>query len=307
VIPSPTGVVRRRPARQSQVLGRVGLVLVAAVIAVALLGPLMSHGSSYDFVGVPFAPPSSTQPLGTDVLGRNALTRLLNGGYTILGLSAAATITGVSVGASLGIVAAYRGGWVDECIMRVLDVLLAFPQVILALVVLSILGSALPLIILVVAATHAPQVARVARAATLRTKDEDYVRFAEMIGVPKLRIICVELLPNIATPLAVEFGLRLTFSIALIAGLNFIGMGLQPPAPDWGLMINENRIGVVTNPWPIAVPVILISVLTIGINLTIDSWLRHRTNGKHSGSEPISLHGEQEVQLAATALDEVGR
>jgi peptide/nickel transport system permease protein len=295
---------RRRRLSNGLALGYIGSALAIAVVALAVFGPVLSQGSSFSFVGSPFSAPTKAHILGTDVLGRDAFTRLLNGGYSILALSTLSTVLGVGLGALLGIIAGYRRDWLDESIMRILDVLLAFPQIILALVVLSILGSAPPLIILVVAAIHTPQVARVARAATLRTREEEYIRFAEMIGVSKLKIVLFELLPNIMTPLAIEFGLRLTFSIALIAGLNFVGMGLQPPAPDWGLMINEDRIGVATNPWPVAVPIVLISALTIGINLVMDSWLRRWSQGRTNEGAPLSLHGEHAVDMVAEELSE---
>lgn len=255
-------------------LGTAGLVLAFVVIAIALVGPFLTTGSSFSFIGKPFRPPSASALLGTDVLGRDVLTRVLAGGISALLLSTLATIIGVAVGTALGILAGYRKGVVDDAIMRALDVVMAFPQIILAMLFVSILGPQLWLIVLVVAALHAPQVARVARAATLRSAEEDYVRYAEMLGTPVRTIVAREILPNIATPLAVEFGLRLTYSIALIAGLNFLGLGVQPPTPDWGLMINENRIGIATNPWPVVIPVVLIAVLTIGINLFIDSRLR---------------------------------
>ena len=255
-------------------LGAVGFALAAAVIALALLGPLLAPASPTDFVGIPFQPPSAAALLGTDMLGRDVLSRVLCGGYKILGMSALATVIGVLTGALLGLAAGYAKGAADELIMRLLDVALAFPQTILALLFVSLIGPEPWLIILVVAAIHAPQVARVARAATLRVAEEDFVRFAEAIGMSSAKIMVREILPNIVNPLMVELGLRFTYSIAIIAGLSFLGFGQQPPAPDWGLMINENRIGLASNPWPVVVPVLLIAILTIGTNLFTEAVAR---------------------------------
>ncbi|MBL8580926.1 MAG: ABC transporter permease [Rhizobiaceae bacterium] len=255
-------------------LATVGIACVGFVAFLALAGPFLSPYSPEEFVGAPFQPPGGTLWLGADALGRDALSRVLSGGYRTLGLAAVATVLGVAAGALLGMAAGFLKGTADEAIMRLLDVALAFPQMIFALLFLSILGSDPWLVVLVVAAVHAPQVARVARAGTLRVAGEDFVRHAEAIGTPPLRILLREILPNISVPLLVELGLRYTYSIALIAGLSFLGLGQQPPTPDWGLMINENRIGMGSNPWPVLAPVILIVLLTIGVNLVTDALAR---------------------------------
>ena len=255
-------------------LGTVGLVLVALVVGLALLGPWIAPHSPVEFVGVPFQSPAPDLLLGADILGRDVLSRVLAGGYNILTLAAVATVMGVGAGALLGMMAGYLKGMLDEVTMRLLDVAMAFPQTILALLFVSIIGPKMWLITLMVAVIHAPQVARVARAATLRVAEEDFVRFAEAIGMSRWKIMLREIFPNIVNPLLVELGLRFTYSIALIAGLSFLGFGQQPPAADWGLMINENRIGMAQNPWPVVVPILLIAVLTIGMNLFTDAVAR---------------------------------
>ncbi len=255
-------------------LGRVGIGLAGFVIALALAGPLLAPYAPEAFIGAPFQPPNAAMPLGADVLGRDVLSRILTGGYRTLGLAAAATLLGVAAGALLGMAAGFFKGAADEAIMRLLDVALAFPQTIFALLFLSILGSEPWLMALIVAAIHMPQVARVARAGTLRVSGEDFVRHAEAVGMSPLRILVTAILPNISVPLLVELGLRYTYSIALIAALSFLGLGAQPPASDWGLMINENRIGMASNPWPVLVPVFLIAILTVGVNLFTDALSR---------------------------------
>ncbi len=269
--PAAKGRLRRAGAYG---LGGAGSALAAAVVLVALVGPLVAPASPTEFVGIPFQRPSATAWLGTDILGRDVLSRVLCGGSGTLGLAAAATLLGVVGGGLLGLAAGYVKGMADEIIMRLLDVALAFPQTVLALLFVSLLGSAPWLIVLVVAAIHAPQVARVARTAALAVAEEDFVRFAEAIGMARAKIMVSEISPNILGPLLVELGLRFTYSIAIIAGLSFLGFGPQPPTPDWGLMINENRIGLASNPWPVAVPILLIAALTIGTNLLTESVAR---------------------------------
>jgi peptide/nickel transport system permease protein len=202
------------------------------------------------------------------------LSRVLWGGREILALAVLATAIGIVAGTALGTTAGYARGVADEAIMRTMDVALAFPQIILALLLVSIVGPKLWLVCLAVAAIHAPQVARVSRAATLRTVEQDHVKYAEAFGIPRRRVILGEVVPNIISPVMVETGLRLTYSIAIIASLSFLGFGLQPPSADWGLMVNENRIGIQQNPWPVIAPIVLIAILTVGANMFSDAVAR---------------------------------
>jgi peptide/nickel transport system permease protein len=155
--------------------------------------------------------------------------------------------------------------------MRGVDVFLAFPQLVFALLLVSIAGPKLWLIVLAVGISHAPQVARVLRSATLDVSEREYVKAVEMQGMRPIKVMTKEIIPNLIAPLMVETGLRLTYSIVIIAGLAFLGFGQPPPAPSWGLMINENRIGLASNPWAVVVPVILIALLTIGTNTFTDA------------------------------------
>jgi peptide/nickel transport system permease protein len=253
---------------------QVGLVLAGLVILTALAGPYLAPHSPTDFVGAPNSPPGDGAMFGTDNIGRDVLSRFLSGGRSLLGLSVVATVLGVTLGAALGIVAAYLGRWRDELIMRVGDVVLAFPQVVVALLVLSTRGTSVWLIVLVVGLSHVPRVARVLRDAALGVVERDFVKAAEATGVRRWRIMTGEILPNVTGPLMVELGLRLTFSIGLIAALSFLGLGVQPPTADWGLMINENRIALTFQPWGVVLPVIAIAVLTIGTNLVTDGLAR---------------------------------
>jgi peptide/nickel transport system permease protein len=266
------GSLLRRTLRLGRV--RVGLGLVAVVTALALFGPLLAPHGPTEFVGRPYADPSARAWFGTDGLGRDALSRFLWGGQSVLVLSLAATALGVGGGIAVGLVAATARGWVDEVLMRLADVALAFPQIVLVLLLVSTLGPQPWLIVATVGFAHAPRVARVTRGAALEVAERDFVKSARAIGEPTWRLLGAEILPSIASPLLVEFGLRLTYSIGLVAAVGFIGFGLQPPAADWGLMINENRIGLTIQPWPVLLPVIAIGLLTVGLNLLTDGFAR---------------------------------
>jgi peptide/nickel transport system permease protein len=252
----------------------IGLALAGVVVAIAVIGPFVAPYSATEFVSRTFAMPSGKYWLGTDVLARDVLSRVLDGGWLLLVVASIATVLGVAIGALAGITAAYYRGWRDGFIMRCVDVLLAFPAIVFALLLVSIAGPKLWLVVVAVGVTHAPQVARVMRAAALDICEKDHIKAVELIRIPSRKIILGELLPNLATPLMVEIGLRLTWSIVIIAGLSFIGFGLQPPAANWGLMLNENRVGLVSNPWCVIVPAALIALLTVGVNTYTDAIAR---------------------------------
>ena len=254
--------------------GTLGLTFCFLVLSVALVGPLLVKASPFDFVAPPFTPPTADLLLGSDALGRDVFVRLVHGGLQILLLAFFASGTGVLVGAILGVCAGYFRGVVDNVLMRLLDVILAFPQTILALLFVSILGPKWWIVLGIVALIHVPEVARVIRSAAMRIATEEFIQFADVVGTSRWRIVSQEILPNLLSLIVVEFGLRLTYSIAIITVLSFLGFGQQPPTPDWGLMINENRIGLTVNPWPVIAPVALIAILAIGVNLVADAMLQ---------------------------------
>ena len=253
---------------------RVGLVLSGFVIALALFGPLLSRSDPNEFVGAPFIGPSGEALLGTDFLGQDVLQRVLHGGRTLLWMSLTATILGVLIGLAIGMIAGYSRRRVDGSLMWLMDVILAFPQIVLAVVFVSMLGPLPWLIVLVVALTHIPRVARLTRSLTADCVRQEYIEAAESIATPKSRILIREVLPNLTTPLAVEATIRLAWSVAIIAALSFVGFGVQPPFPDWGLMINENRIGLVVQPWSVLAPVFLVAILAVGVSLVGDGIAR---------------------------------
>jgi peptide/nickel transport system permease protein len=254
--------------------GAIGLTLAGLIMAVAVIGPYLAPHGIADIVGPDLTKPSAHFLLGTDYLGRDVLSRVLDGGWVLLLMAAAATAIGVGLGAAAGISAAYLRGVADGAIMRTVDVILAFPQLVFALLLLSILGPRLWLITLTVGITHAPQVGRVIRAATLDVSEQDYVKAVELQGMRPGKVMVKEILPNLVTPLMVEIGLRMTYSIIIIAGLAFLGFGQNPPAASWGELINDNRAYLAVNPWAVIAPAVLIALLTIGVNTYSDAIAR---------------------------------
>ncbi|AOP54782.1 MULTISPECIES: ABC transporter permease [Brevibacterium] len=255
--------------------GKIGLVLTIIVLILALGGPLLlpwaTGNTATEFVAKPFSPYGL---FGTDNLGRDVFSRFIAGGLTLIVYSVLATALGMILGAIIGMLTAYVGGMFDSVVMRLNDVVLAIPQLVFALLAITVLGPQGWVLVTVIGVTHAPRIARVARSATLGVINEDYILAAEMYAMPRWKMLLRELLPNITGPLSVEAGLRLTYSIGAIASLSFLGLGLQPPAADWGLMINENRIALSIQPWGVLLPVIAIALLTVGTNLLADSFAR---------------------------------
>ncbi len=253
---------------------RVGLGLTAAIVLLALIGPFFAPYDPAAVVGIPYSSPSAKFPLGTDYLGHDVLSRVLWGGRSVVWMAFAGATLGVAVGAAIGLFAGYSRSRLDDVLMRGMDVILAFPQIVLILLFVSILGSKLWLIVLLVAVAWVPQVARVVRGVTADIAHREYVESAEAIALPRRQILLHEILPNVTTPLMVEYGLRLTWSIALVAAVSFLGFGIQQPNADWGLMINENRTGLTIQPWAVVVPAACIAVFAVGTNFVTEGISR---------------------------------
>ncbi len=253
---------------------RIGLGLVLIIAAIAIFGPLIAPHGPADFIGLPNTGPTGAARFGTDHLGQDVWSRFLDGGREILLLASAATLLGLAIGTSFGLLAAYSRGALDDILMRSMDVILAFPSIMLALVAIATLGASGWLIILAVGLTNVPRVARVTRAAAQPIVERDFVAAAEAIGVPRWRILFGEILPNVLSPLMVEASLRLTYSIGLIAGLAFLGFTPNPNGADWGLMIQENQIALVVQPWGVVLPIIAVALLTMGTGMVGDGIAR---------------------------------
>jgi peptide/nickel transport system permease protein len=253
---------------------RIGLGLVLFVAGTALLGPLFAPHGPADFIGLPNQLPFGPARFGTDHLGQDVWSRFLDGGRTILLLATASTLLGLALGTSVGLLAAYSRGWLDDVLMRGMDVILAFPQILLTLVAISTLGPSGWLMVLAVGLTNMPRVARVTRGAAQPIVERDFVAAAEAIGVPRWRILFGEVLPNVLSPLMVESSLRLTYSIGLIAAIAFLGFTTNPNGADWGLMIQENFIALVVQPWGVVLPMAAVALLTMGTGMVGDGIAR---------------------------------
>jgi peptide/nickel transport system permease protein len=274
--PATTPGLFRRALRQKRFT--FGFVVTLLIVAFVIFAPFFAPYGESETAGPPY---SKDGFLGTDYLGQDVLSRVMYGGQEILLISVFATVLGMVAGVLIGVVAAYSGGWWDEVIMRLNDVLLAFPQILLALVVLTALQDpALWAIVVLVGASHAPRVARVARGVALGIVSRDFVVAAEALGERRSRVILAEVLPNMTGPLLAEAGLRLTYSIALVAALGFLGFASDPGAANWGQMMNENRLGLATQPWAVMAPVLMIAIFTIATNLMADGLAQLAQRGE---------------------------
>jgi peptide/nickel transport system permease protein len=259
---------RRRPAWMRQKRVTVGLSITLLVVVIAVFGRFVAPHGENEVVGPPF---SKVGALGTDYLGQDVLSRLLYGGRDILLIALLGTIVGMVIGVTVGVVAAYAGGWWDEVIMRLNDVTLAFPQILLSLVVLTSVNTPRAwMIVILIGLSHAPRVARLARGVALGLVSRDFVHAAEALGERRSRVILAEVLPNMNAPLLAEAGLRLTYSIGLVGALAFLGFATNPDAANWGLMIKENLLAMSTQPWAVLGAVFLIGLFTVGTNMLAD-------------------------------------
>jgi len=265
---------RRRIAPLSNVGAWIGAVVLVMVVVIALVGPWLAPHSPDQPIAAPFTPPGSGHPLGTDFLGRDVLSRLLWGGRSVLLFAGAATTIAYAVGLAVGLLAGYSRSWIDPALMRSVDILLAFPALVFILLLAAALGTGIWSVLLATAVIQVPGIARIIRTATLEQSVRGFVEVAVLRGETTPSILRREILPNIAGPISADIGLRFTWSVILIASVNFLGLGLQPPAADWGVMVSENRGGLNLNPYAMLAPALILGALTVAINLVSDSLAR---------------------------------
>ena len=267
----PPGLIRQAmKLRRTQI----GVTLSLLLIAVALIGPFVAPFGSTEYVDMPNTLSVPGTLLGTDYFGQDVLSRFLFGGRTILILAIIATSIGITLGTTLGLTAAYLRGRYDEIIMRALDVILSFPQVLLSLVVISMFGPSNVLIICTVGLSTTPRIARIIRGAAISVVERDFISAAEALGETRKRVVFAEVLPNVTSSLLVEMNLRLTYSVGLIASLAFLGFTPEPNAANWGLMIQENRVALTEQPWGVILPTVALALMTIGTGLVGDGLSR---------------------------------
>jgi len=257
---------------------KIGMLMVFIMAMVALFAPMIAPFGETEIVGDVWLDPGGTFLLGTDNLGRDMLSRLLYGGRNTIAIAFLITTLSFTVGIVLGFLGATVGGWVDLLLSRLIDILMAFPTLIFALMILSVVGTSVPALIVVIALLDSTRVFRISRAVAMDVEVMEFVEVARLRGEGIWWIMRQEILPNALPPLVAEFGLRFCFVFLFIASLSFLGLGLQPPTADWGGMVRENSgaitFGMLTPLWPASA----IAFLTVGVNLIVD-WFLHLSSG----------------------------
>ena len=269
--------------------GRIGFAIVAVHLALALAGPWIAPYPPTDYhLDARFSGPSSEYWLGTDEFGRDVFSRVLAGARSIIWISVIGTIFGVTLGTVVGVTSGYLGGKIDQFIMRIVDWFLAIPSLLLTILVINMASQRFSnidhswIIIFVIGISFMPNNSRVIRSAALAIKPLEFVQSARLRGEPTLYIMFREVLPNVFPVVAVEATIRLSFALLLTAGLGFLGLGVKPPEPDWGLMVSENADHLGTVPWAALAPGIAMASLVVGINLLADG-IRQAQNLPETG------------------------
>jgi peptide/nickel transport system permease protein len=255
-----------------------GLLMILIYVAVALLAPLIAPFPETAIVGREYQAWDSAHLLGTDNLGRDMLSRLIYGARNTVGIAFATTALAFILGSVLGLLAAVVGGWLDQLLSRTVDVLMAIPALIFALLLLTIVGTSIINMILVIALIDATRVYRLARAVAMNIVVMDYVEAAKLRGEGLWRLITREILPNALAPLVAEFGLRFCFVFLTISALSFLGLGIQPPTADWGSMVRDNATLISFGDVTPLLPAGAIALLTVSVNFVVD-WQLHRASG----------------------------
>ena len=264
--------------RKSPWSARFGLFIVVSYVFVAIFGPLLTPYGESQIVGFEYEPWGDEFLLGTDNLGRDMLTRLIYGARNTIGIAFITTVLAFLIGCVAGFLAAVLGGWTEQAISRVNDILMAIPQLIFALLILTIAGTSVPVLIVVIAVLDSTRVYRLARAVAMNIVVMDFVEVARLRGEGLWWIMRSEVLPNALPPLVAEFGLRFCFVFLLLSALSFLGLGIQPPTADWGSMVRDNATLITFGDFTPILPAASIALLTIGVNFIVD-WLLHKSSG----------------------------
>ena len=260
----------------------IGMVVTGAFFLTAILAPLIAPYGMSEIAGDVWEPMSSKFWLGTDAIGRDLLTRMIYGGRTTIWIATLATMIAFSVGSILGFTAAVMGGWIDQGLSRLNDLIMAIPSLIFALVVLTVMPVTTTTLILVMGLLDSPRGVRLSRAVAVDITVMDYVEAARLRGEGWGWIIFREILPNALSPLVAELGLRFIFAVLFISTLSFLGLGVQPPLADWGGIVKENKEGLVYGIPAALVPAVAIAALAISVNLVAD-WVLNRTTSLKGG------------------------
>jgi peptide/nickel transport system permease protein len=255
-----------------------GMLVIGGYLTISIFAPLIAPYGEADIVGDQYAPWSSQFIFGTDQLGRDMLSRLIFGARNTIGIAVLTTTVSFTIGGTLGLLASVLGGWVDQLLARLVDILMAIPQLIFALVLLVIFGPSITNLILIIAVLDSTRVFRLTRAVAMNVVVQDFVEAARLQGEKVGWIMGREILPNILPPLVAEFGLRFCFVFLTIAALSFLGLGIQPPTADWGSMVRENSTLINYGDITPLLPAGAIALLTVAVNFVVD-WFLHKTSG----------------------------
>ncbi len=266
------------------VSAQIGIAVILVNLVVAIFAPLIAPYDQTAVLGDAWADPDGQHWLGLDNLGRDLLTRLIYGARMSIGLSLVITALSFFIGIVSGFAAAVAGGWVDQALSRLVDLLLSMPTLIFAFVVLSVLGSGVPVLIVTIAVLDSTKVFRLARAVAVGLVSLEFVEAARLRGEGWWWIITREILPNAIPPLTAEFGLRFCFTFLFIAALSFLGLGVQPPAADWGSMVKDYRDMINFGYAAPLYPAAAIAILTIGVNFVVDWMLSIHSRGQGEGA-----------------------
>ncbi len=267
-----------RLLRSAPLSAKLGLLIVILYVFAALFAPLMAPYSETEVVGSEYEVWSEQFVLGTDNLGRDMLSRLLYGARNTVGIAFITTLLAFVIGSVFGLMAATLGGWIEQILSRIVDALMAIPQLIFALLILTVVGTSITSLIVVIAVLDSTRVYRLARAVAMNLVVMDFVEVARLRGEGLWWIIKSEILPNALPPLVAEFGLRFCFVFLFISSLSFLGLGIQPPTADWGSMVRDNASLITFGDITPLLPAAAIAILTIGVNFVVD-WFLHKTSG----------------------------
>lgn len=259
--------------------GFLGVLILVPLLALICLGPLIAPDSISEIVGLPGLPPQEHGPLGTDVLGRDVYSRILSGGRSVLLLGVFATIIAYFVGLVVGLIAGYTRSLLDPLLMRGIDVVIAIPGLVLVLLLVAGFGASTPVMIVGITLINLPGIARLIRTATLENATRGYVEAAVARGERAPSVLTREILPNLTTLVLADIGVRFGYTVAFIASLNYLGLGVRPPSADWALMVSENRNILESNIWAVLVPAILLALLVTGVNLLADAYVQVVSGG----------------------------
>ncbi|MBK5411792.1 ABC transporter permease [Pseudomonas sp. D8002] len=255
-----------------------GLLVIVLYVLVALFAPVLAPYGETQVVGDGFAPWSGQFLLGTDNLGRDMFSRLVYGARNTLGIAFLTTVLAFLLGGLSGLIAAIKGGWVDQGLSRVVDILMAIPQLIFALLILSVVGTNATSLVLVIALLDSTRVFRLSRAVAMTVVVQDFVEAARLRGEGLWWLVTREVLPNAAAPLIAEFGLRFCFVFLFISALSFLGLGIQPPTADWGSMVRDNAVLITFGDISPLLPALAVALITVSVNFVVD-WMLHKSSG----------------------------